>query len=237
MAIERRMANMPSKYKPGQKQITGKSQKGQEIPNWTEDQARAYFESRRWPNGVGCVHCGSVNVYRVGGNSHRVGLFECRDCREQFSVTTKTVMEDTHLPLTIWAKAFHYLATSKKGFSALQLQRNCGIGSYRTAWFLAHRVREAMRCEPLAGKLKGDVQVDESYVGGKPRPGSPDQRGKGVTKKTPVLVLVETNGKAVSHPVPNTQATVLQVANRQRSSLILRRRTCRDRCQCSRRVG
>src|SRR4051794_2580050 len=128
--------------------ITGRSQKGQQVPEWTEEESLAYFESRRWPHGAACVHCGSTDVYRMGGKTgaKRPGLHECRDCRKQFSCTVGTVLEDSHLPLSVWAKAFHYLASSKKGFSALQLQRNCGIGSYRTAWFLAHRIREAMRC-------------------------------------------------------------------------------------------
>jgi hypothetical protein len=131
--------------------ITAKSQKGQQVPNFTEDEARAYFEKLRWPNGPACVHCGSVNVYRIGGKSHRPGLFECRDCREQFTVTVGTVMEDTHLPLVDVGQSVPPDRSSKKGMSALQLQRNLGLGSYRTAWFLAHRIREAMRCEPVAG--------------------------------------------------------------------------------------
>jgi transposase-like protein len=188
-----------------------KSQKGQGVPNWTEDQAREYFEQRRWPNGPGCVHCGSVNVYRLQGKSTRPGLLECRDCRKQFTVTVGTVMEDSHLPLSTWAKAFHLLVSSKKGFSALQLQRNLGLGSYRTAWFLAHRIREAMRCEPLAGKLCGQVQADETYVGGKPRKfdGKKHKSGRG-TPKTPVVALVETGGKAVSHVMESTNSEALK---------------------------
>jgi transposase-like protein len=147
----------------------GKPQKGRAVVNWTEDHARAYFEGRRWPNGPACVHCGAVNVYRMGGEATRPGLLECRDCRKQFTVTVGTVMQDSHLPLSIWAKAFHLMVSSKKGMSALQLQRNLGLGSYRTAWFLAHRIREAMRAEPMAGALKGQVRCDETYVGGKVR--------------------------------------------------------------------
>ena len=135
------------------------TQKGQEVPNWTEEQARDYFEARRWGGKPACVHCGSVNVYRMGGTSGRDGLLECRDCRKQFTVTVGTVLEDSHLPLVKWAMAFHLMCSSKKGISALQLQRNLGLGSYRTAWFLAHRIREAMRCEPVVGMLKGEVQV------------------------------------------------------------------------------
>lgn len=190
------------------------TQKGQGVPNWTEDQARAYFEQRRWPHGPACVHCGSQNVYRVGGKSHRPGLIECRDCRKQFTVTVNTVMEDSHLPLSLWAKAFHFMTSSKKGMSALQLQRNLALGSYRTAWFLAHRIREAMKYEPVAGLLKGDVQVDETYVGGKPRKGHGQprpKRGRG-TNKEAVLVLVETKGKAHSHPIERLDASTLKAA-------------------------
>jgi transposase-like protein len=202
---------MPSRKHSGRKQITAQSQKGQSIPNFDEDQARKFFEDRRWPNGPVCPHdnCGSTDVYRIGGTGHRPGLFECRSCKGHFTVTVGTVMEDSHLPLSVWAKAFHLMATSKKGFSALQLQRNLGLGSYRTAWFLAHRIREAMRCEPIAGMLKGDVQADETWVGGKPRPGSPDQRGKGITKKQPVLVLVETNGRAQSQPIQSVSGATI----------------------------
>jgi transposase-like protein len=202
--------------------ITAKSQKGQQVPNFTEDEARAYFEKLRWPGGPGCIHCGSANVYRVGGSNHRPGLLECRDCREQFTVTLGTVMEDTHLPLSTWAKAFHLICSSKKGMSALQLQRNLGIGSYRTAWFLAHRIREAMRCEPVAGMLKGDVQCDETYVGpnrhGKMRGSKePSKRGRG-TSKTPVLVLVETGngGKAHSQPIERIDGKTLKAAMEER---------------------
>ena len=198
---------MPSK---NPKQAANKSQKGQGVPNFTEDQARAFFEQQRWPNGPACVHCGSVNVYRMQGESFRPGLLRCRDCEGQFSVTVGTVMEDSHLPLSIWAKAFHLIASSKKGMSALQLQRNLGIGSYRTAWFLAHRIREAMRAEPIKGMLKGQIQADETYVGGKPRPGDgkKHKRGRG-TSKTPVLALVETDGKVRSKVIETVDSGTL----------------------------
>lgn len=195
-----------------------RTQKGQQVINFDEDQARAYFENLRWPNGPGCVHCGSVNVYRLGGKSTRPGLLECRDCREQFTVTLGTIMEDTHLPLATWAKAFHLMCSSKKGISALQLQRNLGIGSYRTAWFLAHRIREAMKCEPVAGMLKGEVQVDETYVGpsraGKnmKSDGVKRKRGRGTTTKAPVMVLVETGGKAHSHPIDKLDSASLKAS-------------------------
>lgn len=191
-----------------------RTQKGQAVPQFTEDQARAYFEKLRWPDGPACVHCGSVDVYRLEraeGAKHRAGLLECKDCRKQFTVTVGSVMEDTHLPLAVWAKAFHLICSSKKGISALQLQRNLELGSYRTAWHLAHRIRLAMKCQPVAGMLAGEVQADETYVGGKPRPGSGEVRKKGRgTKKASVLVLVETDGKAVSKHVERLTSASLR---------------------------
>ena len=119
-------------------------------------------------------------------------------CRSQFTVTVNTIMGSSHIELRLWLMAFTIMASAKKGISALQLQRQLGIGSYRTAWFMCHRIREAKKREPLAGLLSGTVEVDETYVGGKPRPepGQPRnaKRGRG-TKKTPVVALVERDGR------------------------------------------
>jgi transposase-like protein len=190
------------------------SQQGQQLPNFTEDQARAYFERRRWPNGPVCVHCGSINVFRFQGRSTRPGLLKCNDCRQQFSVTVGSIMEDSHLPLCKWALAFHLMATSKKGFSALQLQRNLGLGSYKTAWHLAHRIRAAMKPTGLP-KLSGTVEADECYVGGKPRPGTgKHKRGRG-TSKTPVFAVVERNGNVHRRVVPDVTGETLKAAMRE----------------------
>jgi transposase-like protein len=201
---------MPSKNNNPSK-ITGKSQKGQNLPEFTDNEARAYFEGIRWPNGPVCPHCGSMDACRLQGEAHRAGLLECRDCHKQFSVTVGSVMEDSHLPLATWAKAFHLMCSSKKGISALQIQRNLGLGSYRTAWFLCHRIRLAMKCEPLAGLLKNEVQADETYVGGKPR----QEFGKvGTVKaeKAPIVALVETGGRVRSRVVANVDANSLHAA-------------------------
>ena len=179
--------------------------------DFTDEQALAYFESKRWPDGPCCVHCGSIDIYRLGGKSTRLGLFECRDCKKNFTVCVGTVMEDTHLPLRTWAKAFHLMATSKKGISALQLQRNLGLGSYKTAWHLAHRIRLAMKTDRTTNKLKGDVQADETFVGAsranqhRADPNKPRKRGYG-TDKMPVMVLVETGGDAHSVPMNSFRA-------------------------------
>jgi transposase-like protein len=183
----------------------------------TEDQAREYLENIRWPNGPKCPHCGAQNATRLRGEAARAGTLQCNeaDCREQFTVTLGTVMEDTHIPLQKWVMAFHILCSSKKGVSALQLQRQLGLGSYRTAWHLCHRIRHAMRDEPKGPTLEGTVEVDETYVGGKPRKGGPKtKRGRG-TKKAPVVALVERDGGIVVKSIGAVTAANLKGAIRE----------------------
>jgi len=189
----------------------------------TEAEARDTFERVRWPNGPTCHRCGSVEVTKLAGDAHRVGLYKCRGCNEQFSSTTGTILEQSHLPIRTWLMAFAILCSAKKGVSALQLQRQLELGSYRTAWHMCHRIRHAMSQEPLAGLLGaggGTVEVDETYVGGKPRhrqglaPGPKhSRRGRG-TKKTPVVALVERGGRARSWPVKSVDSATLKDAIR-----------------------
>lgn len=200
-----------------------RTQKGQQVLDYTEEQARAHIERLMWPNGEPvCRHCGSVNAYRMQGKSCRPGLCRCRDCKKQFTVTVGTIFEDSHLPLSTWVKAIHMMATSKKGMSALQLMRNMGLGSYKTAWFMAHRIRYAMKCDPMTGMLKGTVQVDETYVGADrhskniaPDPKKYRKRGRG-TDKTPVMVLVETDGNASALPIERVNIAMVKAAMEQR---------------------
>ena len=118
-----------------------------------EDAARAWFEARIWPNGPFCPHCGEVErVTRLQGKAHRPGVFQCNSCREQFTVTVNTVCERSKIPLSKWCLAIYLLNSSKKGMSALQMQRIMG-GSYKTAWFMMHRIREGMR----EGKMPGGL--------------------------------------------------------------------------------
>lgn len=166
-----------------------------QVSKLTEDEARETFERIRWPNGPVCPHCDSVEATKLEGKAHRAGLYKCRGCEGQFTATVNTIMEDSHLSIRTWLMAFAILCSSKKGVSALQLQRQLELGSYRTAWHLCHRIRHAMAQEPLAGLLKGTVEVDETYVGGKPRKGTGKHAGGRGTKKVPVVALVERGGR------------------------------------------
>lgn len=157
------------------------------IGRLSEQEARAYLEAIRWPDGPVCPHCGSEgNSYDLDGEAHREGLYKCAGCRKQYTVTVKTVMHRSKLPLQKWLLALFLMCSSKKGVSALQLQRQLGLGSYKTAWHLAHRIRLAMREDPLASLLSGDVEADETYVGGKkprayrPHPYEPGRVAKGI---------------------------------------------------------
>ena len=190
-----------------------------QIGSLTETQAREYLEKLRWPNGVECPHCNSQEVTKLAGHKHREGVYQCNTCHKQFTFTVGTVMEDSHIPLKKWLMAFHLMCSSKKGVSAKQLQRDLGLSSYETAWFMAHRVRYAMSNAPMQEKLKGGVEVDETYIGGKPRKGSSkSKRGRG-TKKAPVLVLVEKDGNAVSKPIKRVSAKELKSTIRENVDL------------------
>ncbi|MBI2815407.1 MAG: IS1595 family transposase [Acidobacteria bacterium] len=140
-----------------------------------EDAAREHIEKQRWPDGPECPHCGLVNEAtklepRPGSNKAvRKGVWNCRGCRKQFTVTIGSIFEDSHIPLHKWLLAIHLMASSKKGISAHQLMRNLEIGSYRSAWFMAHRIRWALTQEPIKEALDGVVEMDETYIGGKRR--------------------------------------------------------------------
>jgi transposase-like protein len=137
-----------------------------------EDKAREFLEAIRWPDGPICPHCGEVgNAYKLQGKSTRPGLWKCKGCRKPFTVTVGTIFADSHIPLSKWLLAYHLLCASKKGMSAHQLHRMLKV-TYRSAWFMAHRIRYTMSQEPLSSKLEGVVEVDETYIGGKLRVGT-----------------------------------------------------------------
>jgi transposase-like protein len=174
-----------------------------------EDAAREHLESIRWPNGPVCPHCGGTERNsRLQGASHRPGLLFCGDCRTQFSVTVGTVFERSKVALHKWVYASHLMCASKKGISAKQLERMLGV-TYKTAWFMAHRIREAMNIEPK-GQLGGSgspVEVDETFWGnkGKQKPGA-----RSYHHQMKVVALVERNGEKRSYHVPNVSPTTLR---------------------------
>ena len=190
-----------------------------DVGRLTEDEARGILEHIRWPKGIKCPHCASINIVRIEGKAKKVrdGLLRCKDCRKQFTVTVGTLMQGSHITLRQWVQAFHSMCAHKKGVSSLQLKRDLGLGSYRSAWHLTHRIRLAMNEDPLARLLKGVVEVDETYIGGKPRKGGngePSKRGRG-TKKAPVMAMVERNGNVISKPIKNVTGKTLKSAIRE----------------------
>ena len=182
----------------------------------TDEQAREYLESVRWEHGRYCPHCGNADekrIYAITANvakKVRAGLFECAECDKQFTVTVGTIFEDTKIPLRKWLVAWYLLCASKKGISALQIQRMLGLGSYRTAWFMMHRIRYALRNPSFSDKLSGTIEADETYIGGTVRGVKRGYRGN----KTPVVALVERNGRARSMVIEHiTGANLRQALN------------------------
>jgi len=194
-----------------------------------EDKAREHLEAIRWPHGPNCPHCGNVDpetIAKVEGKkqSHRKGLYYCNECKGTFTVTVGTVMERSKVPLAKWVFAFHLFAASKKGMSAHQLHRMLGV-TYKTAWFMAHRIREAMAEDistsgPMGGEGK-TVEADEMYHGKRETPREyarprarknwkPTKSGKaGGAQKRVIVGLVERGGKTRTFQVNNaTKASV-----------------------------
>jgi transposase-like protein len=182
----------------------------------SEEAAYEFAEARLWPYGPVCPHCGATkeHVGKLNGKTNRVGLYKCYACRKPFTVKIGTVFESSHVPMRVWLQAIYLLCSSKKGISTRQLQRTfqCGL---KTAWFLGHRVRQAMTVLNLldSGPIGGDrlggenrvVEADETFVGGKAR----NRKGK-IPPKTPVLSLVERDGRVRSFRVPDVTAQSLK---------------------------
>ena len=197
-----------------------------------EDAARAWFEASRWPEGPVCPHCGSLKHYAT----KKAGRYRCgeKECRKDFTVQTGSVMERSHAPLTSWALAFHLYAASKKGFTAAQLQRHLGC-QYNTAWFLHHRVMEAMRrggLEPPMGSGGGIVEADETYFGqvaerraSAQRKGRPYTKGgkSGPSGKRAIVALVE-----LSNEGSRVRAFHVAVADGPTVSAIVRENIARE---------
>jgi transposase-like protein len=172
-----------------------------------ETAAREAIEAVLWPHGPVCPHCGSLDrLGKVSGKSARPGLYYCGECKRQFTVTVGTIFERSKVPLSKWWLAIHLMASSKKGMSAHQLHRMLGV-SYQTAWFMMHRLREAMRSGDLApmGGPGTIVEIDETFIGQKDD--MPKRRG--FAHKHAVLSLVERGGKVRSFHVAGTTAAHL----------------------------
>lgn len=171
------------------------------------DKAREHLERLHWPEGPVCPHCGDTeNNTKVGGKTARPGLYMCNSCRKQFTVTVGTIFEDSKIPLNKWLMAFALMNSSKKGISASQLSRNLEI-TYKSAWFMAHRIRETMETEaaPFGGK-SGVVEADETFVGGKAK----NRAHRKPAPKKAVLALVEREGHARSFHIANVNAKTVR---------------------------
>jgi transposase-like protein len=178
-----------------------------------EDKAIELFERWRWPDGPVCPFCDSHKAYRLASkpettkkkNRLRRGVLKCAACRKTFTAKVGTVFEDSHIPISKWLLGFHLLCSSKKGMSSHQLHRALKI-TYKSAWFMTMRIREAMRREPLSRKLRGVVEADETYIGGR----FSGKRGRGAEHKVPVVSLVERGGHVRSFPVERVTAENLK---------------------------
>jgi transposase-like protein len=173
-----------------------------------EEAAYAYVESKLWPKGPVCPHCGSTKrIGKLNGKSYRKGLYKCYVCRKQFTVKIGTIFEDSHVPLDVWLSAMYLICASKKGISSNQLHRTLGV-TLKTAWFMSHRIREAMRNGDLApfGANGGTVESDETFIG--TEPGA--QVRKGYAHKRKVLSLIDRNsGQSRSMVIDNVDAKTI----------------------------
>jgi len=182
-----------------------------------ETKARELLEKSRWPDGPVCPFCGQLDTVKaLGGKSMGPGWYHCSECREKFTVRVGTLYERSHIPLHKWLAATHLMTSSKKGMSAHQMHRMLGV-TYKTAWFMAHRIREAMRpaSVPTMGGGGKTVEADETYVGGLEKNRHRSKRTYpspyGGAGKEPVVALVERGGFVTSHHVPAVNAANLGV--------------------------
>jgi transposase-like protein len=184
-----------------------------------KDIAREYLEKMRWPNGPVCPHCDNTGAWKITAKPGskkpaRPGLYKCQACQEQFTVTVNTIFEDSHIPLNKWLLAIHLLCASKKGMSAHQLHRMLGV-TYKSAWFMAHRIRYMMGQPSYKAKLRGVIECDETYVGGKRKNQGGSGRPDVYSHKQKVFSLVKRDGEVRSFHVERVTAENLESVLRQ----------------------
>ncbi len=186
-----------------------------------EDKAREFVEAKRWSDGRKCPHCDCGETYALTAKPEskspvRKGVYKCKECRKQFTVRVGSIFEDSKLPIRVWLQAIHLMCAAKNGISSHELARQLGI-TQKSAWFVEHRVREAMKIEPMAGMLGksgGIVEVDETFVGPRKPRYKTNKRGPTHTK-APVLALVERGGNVVAFPIPSLTSPNLKGAVRE----------------------
>ncbi len=177
-----------------------------------EESAFAYVEAKLWPEGAVCPHCGNCDgsrIRKLAGQTTRIGLRKCNECRKPFTVRMGTIFESSHLPLHLWLQVIHLMCASKKGISTRQIQRMLQC-SMKTAWFLSHRIREAMREGDLSpfGQAGGAVEVDETYIGHKKGMGNP--RGGHAHKMTVLGLVDRDSGKCRMFYVEKSAGSLIQ---------------------------
>jgi transposase-like protein len=174
------------------------------------EKAREFLEKLRWPNGPVCPHCQCATAYKLTAKPGskkpvRPGVWKCKDCEQQFTVTVNTIFEDSHVPLNKWLLAIHLLCASKKGMSAHQLHRMLPV-TYKTAWFMAHRIRYMMSQPSFKQKMFGVIEADETYVGGKRRNQGGQGRPDVYSHKQKVFALLRRDGDVRSFHVERVTA-------------------------------